>query len=359
MALPKEELTKLVIMALGQQDVACIVAGFPSNIAALQFEWAWQQPHRSRHTAVIAVKASRTKKLRASEEYEKSPKLSRVLTEKLTALHKLLRATYFSKWPLQVRFFEQQVYEEWASSAHRFESPINSSIRIIRQFNDHTKRLQNIDSGSQILAPNTTEQERSLSDLDPTYKSFRAIFDKAGFVLHEHEDVDCSICSRQLQVGKDLIVICQNSECNGTAHLDCLSDKFRAESNDRNAVIPATGKCPSCQTALNWIDLMKELTVRVRSPSVIDKILNRSRDAKSKKAQENANETDDEPDPSESDVTVASLANVGANLGEEYGKVASPSILGLKHTKPREQTQSDSGRWRCKVQVEIQDSDDD
>ncbi|QIX02223.1 hypothetical protein AMS68_007740 [Peltaster fructicola] len=53
-------------------EVTCLVTGFPSKIAALQFEWAWQNTHLTRHIAAD------TRITQAKAKVRISPKTGRV-----------------------------------------------------------------------------------------------------------------------------------------------------------------------------------------------------------------------------------------------------------------------------------------
>ncbi|KAJ3061019.1 Structure-specific endonuclease subunit SLX1, partial [Rhizoclosmatium hyalinum] len=77
-----------------QGQMVAIVHGFPNSIAALQFEWAWQKPHQSRH-------------LKASAP----PRKDQDIHTKLRVLADMLLVDQWSRWPLKVHFTSESLQE--------------------------------------------------------------------------------------------------------------------------------------------------------------------------------------------------------------------------------------------------------
>ena len=86
-----------------------LVHGFPSKIAALQFEWAWQNPHLSRQ-APLASKLLLRKKMEAKRRYTK-PILS--LIQRVEIVREMLGFEGWRRWPLRVSILDEEVHKVW------------------------------------------------------------------------------------------------------------------------------------------------------------------------------------------------------------------------------------------------------
>ncbi|KAB8360749.1 hypothetical protein FH972_024484 [Carpinus fangiana] len=90
-------------------EMAVMVTGFPSKIAALQFEWSWQNTYKTRH-----VDGQDREELHSKDKLPSSGKApAATLRRRLKDLHTLLRANSFARWPLDVRFFSPEAYTHW------------------------------------------------------------------------------------------------------------------------------------------------------------------------------------------------------------------------------------------------------
>ena len=107
-------------------EMEMIVCGFPSKIAALQFEWSWQKPHITRHLRVLPSEAARQGVSQnagemllphATSRRTRNGKTMKVSLNdprsKFIALRALLASEPFALWGLKVVFFAEWAWEAW------------------------------------------------------------------------------------------------------------------------------------------------------------------------------------------------------------------------------------------------------
>jgi hypothetical protein len=200
-----------------------VVYGFPSRFAALQFEWAWQNPHKSRHLKNAYGQSFFTGKQR-----------EKLLTGKLQALSHMLGSSHWVRWPLQLHFCADAVFDAFQAAA-----PIPPHIKITK--------------GSLNTLPfneDDSEDGNFFSYLDT---------DLVTYV--------CAECEEPLDESAADYLRCNHPPCTLTAHIICLSARFLREEYQKHKVknlIPLGGTCPLCKVEVKWGDLIHAMKIRMR-----------------------------------------------------------------------------------------------
>ncbi|KAI9363024.1 hypothetical protein DFJ73DRAFT_546384 [Zopfochytrium polystomum] len=96
-------------------EMAVVVHGFPNKYAALQFEWAWQNPHKSRHFKV------------AAEGLYSASRRDQRIDVKLMALVDMLNVDQFVRWPITVLVTNELLYKMFTLSL----PPIPDQMKVL------------------------------------------------------------------------------------------------------------------------------------------------------------------------------------------------------------------------------------
>jgi structure-specific endonuclease subunit SLX1 len=340
-------------ISLRPWEMTCIVGGFASNIAALQFEWAWHNSHLTRHISQderISFATTQTKTSSRTGRVRRRPGRPRSsLTEKLSNLHLLLRSPYFSTWPLEVSFFSEDVYRVWQTWCDRIDGRLPGHIKVRLDLKDEPA-----EAPTTSIEPSRKRRRLDLvgkggvEGVDATYASLQPVLEKGQFVFDPEEQLDCDVCKRRLALDQDLAVICPHAECRSVSHADCLARYFRVEGMSES-VIPTGGTCPSCQKAVLWISLMKELTLRLRGAKEVQKILKKAKAGPILDISEEEDELSDEEDA----LTANDIADEGLRDGDD--DVMSVTSVGSESSNMT----TTSVRQRGRLDTVVEDSDDE
>jgi structure-specific endonuclease subunit SLX1 len=182
----------------------CLVCGFQSKIAALQFEHAWQHPYQTRHISVDRrITTSRRQTYGSLDNYIGNMRL-------------LITADAFNRLPLKVYLFEESSYMAWTKNKHKLQDLVAVELDLRT---DHHSR---IGGGKLILSPP--------AEMSEYYRKSCRLVDKNDRTI--------------------LRAVCPNASCNYVTSLVELAKQFLR--NDHDQVVPVSGICPECGKKIQW-----------------------------------------------------------------------------------------------------------
>jgi structure-specific endonuclease subunit SLX1 len=157
--------------------------------------------------------------------------------------------------------------------------------------------------------------------IDPTYARFQDVLEKSKFLLDEGDGQKCRVCSKELNLQRELFVICPSNGCRALNHLTCLSRHF-LQNTQSDLLVPEKGNCPSCDESLQWADLVRELSLRMRGEKEVQKLLSKKKKSKIETAAEIL-DTESEDELAEDDP-------IGADIVDENDATEDDDVVSVR-----------------------------
>lgn len=276
------------------------------------------------------------------------------LSVKLANLHILLRTNSFGRWPLEVRFFAKDVYKLWQERAKLLDlkGQIREGIRVSfsnPQGSVVVEEQQPAPDQPQQPTqskprPNVVHLPKHILDIDPTYVSSTILAEKSASLLAPEKVALCGVCRNSVIAGTSLTVVCPHDGCSAVAHLGCMSKRFLRRETPRATIVPSSGTCPRCKRQTQWIDLVKDLSLRLRGQHVVTTLLKKRR-------------TKEDEDTLLANIEEESDAALDTDLNDLEALVLSPRPKKSRKAKhPRKRPRASPKESRAK-KTEVQDSD--
>lgn len=203
------------------------------------------------------------------------------MTSIMSNIHLLLGVPSFSRWPLRLHFFNADVYKVWEKTKAVAKEPLRSNLSVVTDFGSSTTTtLPAVDAQGEEDAPEPLPCGIHALPLD--YVPIKDYVAKGREVFGFEREGHCVVCKEYMPPGEGVYALCANDGCEGVGHLSCWSRHIIPPRERQDNFLPVDGRCPKCSGEIQWVDMMKELTLRMRGPKEVDKLLKKKRATKTK-----------------------------------------------------------------------------
>ena len=208
------------------------------------------------------------------------------LSDKLSNLHLLLRVSAFRRWPLTVRLFSEDAYNTWQSCHEKADAIIRNGIKIIFEANPAVDMSQSANLSVSSHGNGKRKREAlgqsGIEGIDVGYSYLEVPIEKSTFLLADSEKINCSVCAEEIGLERRLSLICPAEGCKAVFHLSCLANEFLHDEDASDSIVPTSGKCPECKLDIVWVDLVKEMSLRIRGKKELAALTKKARGRKAK-----------------------------------------------------------------------------
>ncbi|KAF8607341.1 hypothetical protein BDV93DRAFT_553059 [Ceratobasidium sp. AG-I] len=233
-----------------------IVHGFPSKLAALQFEWAWQHPYMSRHLR----ESETTQKGKQSFSYIfKRDGKANLLKTKILVARTMLPLAPYNTWPLHVKIFTGEAKKLWDEVQRPgLDAPLPRGFT-------YTVEYEGVDGKAQVETAQRADARTGPIDVKDT-KFTLSHLDKYQALANDEAQRSCSICNKAINVKRInhlAVSLCPHKKCFSLSHLTCLASSFR-KNLPNSPLMPRGGTCSDCNKYVLWGDVVRGCYRRAR-----------------------------------------------------------------------------------------------
>eukprot|EP00057_Strongylocentrotus_purpuratus_P031061 XP_783475.3 PREDICTED: structure-specific endonuclease subunit slx1 [Strongylocentrotus purpuratus] len=212
----------------GPWDMVLIIFGFPNEITATKFEWAWQHPTKSRRLRHIPRKTGKE----TAFQY------------RFRVVSNMLRVGPWCRLPLTVQWLMQEYKQEFDV---RLQPPSHmpisygqvTSTKVGGYGNPRRMKKRKGKKDKSTESQNLSEEDDDVEAIPSSQTAGKR----------------CIICGKRFQDDETMLT-CLYPSCKAEYHMICVSKRFLK--NDPDQLLPIEGSCPSCKEVVLWGDLIRK-----------------------------------------------------------------------------------------------------
>ena len=168
-------------------------------------------------------------------------------------------------------FYSEDVFRVWSKWVGQRIEKLRPGIEV---------KLDEAASLAEEAESTDSVEPNGIDALDVGYNGMKSHLEKTQKALEDVEWRSCTVCHQGLPSGGAMALVCPTKGCSALSHLECLASTFLAADKNEDAMVPTSGNCPGCSAKLQWVDLVKELSLRMRGEKEIEAVFRKRRRTK-------------------------------------------------------------------------------